>query len=157
MIEQQARVVAVAGGGILLETRRKSSCERCAARSGCGHGLLDAAGGGRSVYFELALDAAPPGVAVGDELVLGLPEDAVLAASLRVYLLPLLGMLCGTLLGGAVLWINDAGAAIGAMVGLALGVMAGRLQNVHTVEPVVLRMISAAGRASAEPYPISVV
>ena len=156
MIEQQARVVAV-DTVIRLETRRKSSCEGCAARRGCGHGLLDAAGSSRSVYFELPRDAAPADVAVGDELVLGLPEDAVLRASMRVYLLPLLGMLGGTLLGGLVLSSGDLGAVIGALAGLASGIMTGRLQDARASEPIVLRTCASASDGSAEPYPISVV
>jgi len=90
MMQEQAIVVEVNGKKISVETDRQSSCGHCSAKSGCGSALL-------SKYFnrnnqplvvETNLD-----LDVGDKVLLGLNEDALLRGSFIIYAIPLLLML----------------------------------------------------------------
>jgi sigma-E factor negative regulatory protein RseC len=124
LLEEPARVLSLAPGRALVEARRRSACGRCAARSGCGHGLLDSLASRYAIAFELSVpeglrDALRP----GDTVVVGVPERAVLGAALRVYAPPLAGLLAGTLAGGAFLG-SDGAAAVGAALGLLAGSVA---------------------------------
>ncbi|MEE4300936.1 MAG: SoxR reducing system RseC family protein [Pseudomonadales bacterium] len=125
MIEETARVVAVEDGGVWIEARRRSACGRCAARSGCGHGLLDDFVRDRPVHLRIDAGHAPADVEVGDFVRVGIEERALLRAALRVYALPLGGFLAGAtaaaLAGG-----GDALAAGAAFAGLAIGLLAAR-------------------------------
>lgn len=164
MIEETARIVALDADAVWIEARRESACGRCAARSGCGHGLLDRLRSGRSVHLRLHLprEAGTAPLAVGDLVQLGISERAVLSGSLRLYALPLAGLLLGSLAGDA-LGAGDAIAALGGVTGLAAGLAAVfALDRVHPVEmPRILRRVAgpvAAGISGEdEPRPISVV
>jgi sigma-E factor negative regulatory protein RseC len=93
MIEESASVVEVRGGRALVQTVRSSGCEHCAARGACA-GL----GGGREarVWVE-----DPLGVHPGERVVVAVPEGAVVRASIWVYLVPVVALLLGALLGNA--------------------------------------------------------
>lgn len=90
MIEETARVVAVENDQLLLEAQTKSSCGDCSVRQGCGTSVLSNWVGRRFTRFRAAntVDAR-----VGDEVVVGLAEAAMLKGSVFVYLLPLLAMI----------------------------------------------------------------
>lgn len=136
---------SLSGGRALVEARRRSACGRCAARSGCGHGLLDSLAARHSIAFELPV---PEGLAEalrpGDTVVVGVPERAVLGAALRVYAPPLAGLVAGTLAGGAVLG-SDGAAALGAVLGLLAGSVAIRAldRRVPLPAPRLLRRAAA--------------
>ncbi|MBL4834912.1 MAG: SoxR reducing system RseC family protein [Pseudomonas sp.] len=88
MIEERGRVVSVESGAAWVETIRRSTCGSCQARAGCGQALLERLGSGARRGFIRVIAAHP--VEVGDEVIIGLPEDAVLKASALMYVLPLL-------------------------------------------------------------------
>jgi sigma-E factor negative regulatory protein RseC len=96
MIETDAVVVAVEGGRARVEADRRSSCGHCDASGSCGGSLLSELFGNRPVQVEA--DNAI-GAAVGDRVVLGLPERVMMTGSLMLYLVPLLGLFAGALLG----------------------------------------------------------
>lgn len=122
MIEQEATVVAREGDHVWVEARRQSTCNGCAARSGCGTGAL---GGWLPGAVTRLRVPDPLGVRPGERVVIGVPEGAVLRGSLLVYLVPLLGLLGGALMGeqlGAFLsHTGDALALAGGAAGLLLG------------------------------------
>jgi len=155
MVEEQARIVAVDDDGIWIEARRQSACGRCAARSGCGHGLLDSYFQGPSVHLHLAADRAPSGLAAGDLVRVGIDERALLQASLRVYALPLAGFLAGAVLG-ARFGGGDVAAAIAAFGGLALGLLgANRLGERADIEaPLILGRLGATDEDTARPVTV---
>jgi len=127
MLQEWGRVVAVQDDAVWVETIRQSTCGACSARQGCGHGLLSRDAGARRglvrVLSGKQLRAAD--CAVGDEVVLELPEDVILRGSLLVYMLPLLGLLAGAAsmqgLAPAPGAQADLLTALGALLGLGTG------------------------------------
>ena len=95
MIEERARVIAIENDQLLLEAQTQAACGACAARQGCGTSLLSRWVGRKFTRFQ-----APNTVnaSVGDEVVVGLAEEAMLKGSVLVYLLPLLAMIVFALL-----------------------------------------------------------
>lgn len=123
MIEEQATVVAVEPGRAQVETRRSGSCESCKARGGCS-GL----GGGREARVWVT---DPLGVAMGERVVIAVPGELVVRASLLLYLVPVLALLAGAVLGNRLapdFGLNpDLGAAILGVVAMSLAFGAARL------------------------------
>ncbi len=97
MIEALGKVVGLDGGSVWVETERQSSCGSCSAK-GCGTGALARVIGARSQRVKVANGL---GAREGDTVVIGIPEDALVRGSLAVYIVPLLAMLAGALLGEA--------------------------------------------------------
>jgi len=94
-----------------------SACPRCAAGKGCGAGLFT--GNGRTHTVEAVAD---PHMALnaGDSVELRLAPDNVLAASLIVYGMPLLGAIVAA--GAAYLMqFGDSAAALAAISGVVVG------------------------------------
>lgn len=99
-------------------------CARCASGKGCGAGLIG--GDEESRRIDALL---PPGMAVGpgDEVRIELAPDNILRAAAIVYGFPLSGAVTGAALAWA-LGAGDAGAAITALAGVAVGMLAGRMR-----------------------------
>jgi sigma-E factor negative regulatory protein RseC len=122
MIEADARVLSISGGRVQVEAEagRSSSCGHCNAAGSCGVSLFARLSGKRRVQVDAFSDLD---VRVGDRVVVGLPERVMTIGSIRLYLLPLLGLFGGALLGQALdkaIFI-DAGepcAIIGGLLGL---------------------------------------
>lgn len=89
MIEETGEVLAVQSDGVLVQTVRQSACSSCTAAKGCGQKLLASVGQGQR-FEVLAENPMKLSVEVGDQVVLGLAETALLKASMLAYLLPLL-------------------------------------------------------------------
>lgn len=123
MIEENAVVIAAEAGIIEVEIHRRTSCNACSARSGCGVSLLDRVLGRRPQRLVLAnqLDAG-----VGDEVVIGIPEGALLKAAVAAYMLPLLGLLSGGIMGDLLIDETSIGEALPLLTGLT-GLGAGLL------------------------------
>lgn len=129
MIEETARVVAVDTVAVWIEARRESACGRCALQSGCGHGLLDRMRRAPVIQLRLPRLVAGPTLEVGDRVVLGISEHAVLSGSMRMYALPLGGLLSGTLMadgasGTLPIANGDLLAVVGGLAGLLVGLAA---------------------------------
>ncbi len=99
MIEEYALVVEVQGGIAWVETQRKGSCGTCSASAGCGTATLSKVVGRRRARVQ-ALNKI--GARVGEEVVIGIPESALLKGSFAVYAVPLLTMLVAAWIGAAV-------------------------------------------------------
>jgi sigma-E factor negative regulatory protein RseC len=121
MIEEQAVVVAVEGDRAHLEIRRNAPCGLCGTTQGCGVSLW-----GR--LFKRTKGGFwttnPLQATVGDAVIIGIEEGALLAGSLTAYLVPLLLICAGALVGS---WSSvsrsgsDAAAVLGAIAGLIAG------------------------------------
>jgi sigma-E factor negative regulatory protein RseC len=96
MIEEQGIVVAIEAGIAEVEIIRRSTCGACSARSGCGVSLLDRVLGRRPQRL-LLVDKLK--VSPGDEVIVGIPEGALLKAAVVAYMIPLLGLLVGAIIG----------------------------------------------------------
>ncbi len=94
MLVETGRVVAVEPQALWVETIRQSTCGSCAANKGCGHGLLNRIGDGRTGYVRVLpgeLDTSS--CHVDDQVRISIPEQVILRGSVVVYLLPLVCML----------------------------------------------------------------
>jgi sigma-E factor negative regulatory protein RseC len=119
LITETGRVVEVQGEWAWVACRRQVECARCAEGRGCGGGVLGRLLGDRLHKVRAAtgsIDVAP-----GDQVLIGLAEDAVMRAAAAVYLVPLLLALAG---GGAAVALTGGGdlpAIVGAVTGLLVG------------------------------------
>ncbi len=87
MIEESATVVAVDGHFAWVENERASSCNSCAANKGCGTATLQKVMGQKRTQLK-AINQAQ--ARVGERVVIGVQEQALLKGSLYAYILPLL-------------------------------------------------------------------
>ena len=121
MIEEQALVVGIDAECALLEVVRRTPCGLCGQTRGCGVSVFGKLLGHRNNVFK-ALNSL--NARIGDRVVVGLDEKALLASSLMVYGLPLalllVGAIAGTLLAPAG---GDAWPMAGAGLGLSLGLL----------------------------------
>lgn len=121
MIEEQAVVLAVEGERAHLEIRRNTPCGLCGTTQGCGVSLwgrlFKRSGNGFWTANSL-------GAKVGEAVVIGIEEGALLAGSLIAYLVPLLSVCIGALIGSRVAGAqstSDIYAVVGAVFGLVAG------------------------------------
>ncbi len=98
MIEETAYVVAVDSQGVWVETQRQSACGQCAARKGCGTAVLGKALGKKRNRVLVANPNQAP-VQVGDQVLIGIDESALVRGSMAVYLVPLLSFFLFGVLG----------------------------------------------------------
>ena len=118
MIEEQAKVIAIDNDQVLLEAQSQSSCNACAARQGCGTSVLSKWVGRKFTRFK-----APNTVnaRVGEVVVVGLAEDALLKGSLLVYLLPLIGMIIFALVADSLIAAETASRDLLVVLAAVLG------------------------------------
>ena len=123
MIETSARVISSANGTVLVEASSRGGCSSCHSRSACGiSGLGKYFSAGRSA-ITVQCDA---NVGAGDELNLSMSEGDFLKAGLLAYLLPSVLTITGAGVA-TTLGFGDAGAVLGAGIGMAAGFMLARL------------------------------
>ena len=153
MLTETGRVVAVEADGVWVETIRQSTCGACAARKGCGHGLLSRYAEGRRGYIRVlpGTRLAPNDCRVDDQVMISLPEEVILRGSFTVYLVPLLAMLAGAV-GGAAVAGSDAGALIGSALGLAAGLGLVRLhawrhRDDRSMQPTMVEIVAEPAQA----------
>ncbi len=142
MIEEKGRIVAIESkpGVVWVETIRQSACESCAARNGCGQSVLAKLGQQHKNHVRALCDRK---VAVGDEVVIGIPEDIVLKGSLVAYLMPLVITLVAAVTADT-LGAPEPFIGLASLVGLVLGFVAvrfhfHRIKNDPRYQPVVLQ------------------
>lgn len=127
MVEGIAHVVAVEGSVAWLEPEQTTSCGSCASSSACGaKGIGTAASRLEARRFSLDNQA---GLAVGERVVVGIRENALVKASLTAYAIPLTTAL---LAGAMAQWaegrdaITMAAMAGGLLLGLGLARLGAR-------------------------------
>ena len=116
MIEETGRVVAIEKEAVWVETIRQSACDSCASKQGCGHSVLaklDGATNHVRVLNDYDLN-------VGDDVVIGVPEDIVVIGSMIAYLMPLVCLLVFSVIGKLVLGSEGYGILTG-IFGLIVG------------------------------------
>lgn len=138
MIEEEARVVAVEVGRVWVERQRAPACGQCAET--CVTALAARSVATRTVRIPVSTTLE---LAEGDLVMLGIREDALLKGAMAVYLLPLLFLFGGALLGYAVVdleWGKALGGASGLGFAFTLLKIASR-RNQSGFEPVILHKI----------------
>lgn len=145
MIEERARVSRVEGDGVYVETLRKSACSSCKMSAGCGNSLLDNLFSGKR---HLVRVLPHKGVKQGDEVIIGLPEEALLKGSFLVYTVPILLMIIVAVLVAVLLptaadgWVVLAGLS-GLFAGFAwLRYYTGCIRYDERYQPVIVRKVS---------------
>jgi sigma-E factor negative regulatory protein RseC len=146
MVEEHGVVVEVSDHYAWVKTQRQSSCGQCGASKGCGTASLAQVLGQK--YNEIRV-VNHLNVKVGDQVVIGLEEQALVRSSLLLYLLPLLTMFIAAvaleLLGQAWQWPSSELYTMGAgLVGLLFGlagvlVWSRRLADNSHYQPVLLK------------------
>ncbi|MGD8378751.1 MAG: SoxR reducing system RseC family protein [Gammaproteobacteria bacterium] len=125
-----------------LECDSQAGCARCAEGRGCGGGLFSRLLGDRLRRMRVlnTLDAG-----VGEYVIVGLEESAVVTGSLVAYGLPLVGLLVGAIGADALLaGSNDLAELVGGAAGFGLAWLGGRrlagsLALAARFQPVMLR------------------
>lgn len=145
MIEERARVIAVENDKLLLEAQTQSACGGCGARQGCGTSVLSKWVGRRFTRFQAKNTV---NARVGDEVVVGLAEEAMLKGSILVYLMPLLAMIVSAVLADSLIPFGAAArdvlVLIAAVAGFVLMLVVSRRflssrRNRSQLQPVVIR------------------
>ncbi|GLX79413.1 sigma-E factor regulatory protein RseC [Thalassotalea insulae] len=96
MIEEQAKVIAVEQGYVVVESLIKSSCSGCQQVDNCGSGQIAKAFPQKKVSYKVVTEQA---MSPGDTVIIGLSEKLLLSAAWQVYLWPLIGLIAMGLLG----------------------------------------------------------
>lgn len=123
LVEGFARVVLVEGATAWLEPEQTTSCGGCASSALCGaKGIGTVASRLEQRRFSLPNDAA---LAVGERVVVGVDQRALIKASMTAYALPLFAMLGA---GALAQWAagSDAITMIAMLAALGLGLLAAR-------------------------------
>jgi len=144
MIEETAHVVAVDPQGVWVETQRQSACGQCAARKGCGTAVLGKVLGKKRSRVLVANPGQAP-VRVGDQVLIGIDESALVRGSMAVYLVPLLsfflfGVLGQTLAHQLMMDSGEGLSIISSLLGLLLGFLWARryARGDQRYQPVIL-------------------
>ena len=150
MITETGRILEVDGDWAWVACQRQVECPRCAEGRGCGGGVLGKLLGDRLHKVRVATGSLP--VEPGDQVRIGLGEDAVLRAAAAVYLVPLIAALAG----GATVATLTGGGDLAAIVGAGAGLLAGlgwarrygrRLAADTALQPVILGLAEGEGCA----------
>jgi sigma-E factor negative regulatory protein RseC len=149
-IETIATVARLEKDHAIVLAERASACGGCASASGCATGTLAARPGDRMNAVRARNDC---GAKPGDRVVITMPEGVLLRGSLRLYAVPLAGLLAGAF-ASALAGLGDGVVALSSFAGLALGlVYAGRYArqraNDPDFEPVIVRRVTEAGTSNA--------
>ena len=131
-----------------LEIERKTACGLCGQTRGCGNSIWGRLFGHQITAFKAQnrINAK-----VGDSVIVGINEKALLKSALLLYILPLVTLFFGAILASQ-LWQTDGSTMLGAAIGLVLGLL---WVKGHTMsncyfslqQPVILRLASSQENA----------
>jgi len=154
MIEMQARVITIEPGAALVEPMSGASCSSCASSSGgsstggCG---ADKIGQLFTIKTKQYRVIDPIGSSVGDEVIIGIADGAVLRGSAAVYALPLLLIFIGATLAAYIApsQNQDLASIMGAAAGFLLGALwlfrfSRKAGNNPQYQPIILRSVRSA-------------
>lgn len=117
MIEEFAVVTQRINENVTLEIERRTACGLCGQKRGCGNATWGKLLGHKASQFiaKNSIDAN-----VGDSVVVGIEESAVLSSVFYLYIVPLLTMFIGAVLADTLL-DNEFYVMLAALLGLVLG------------------------------------
>ena len=147
MIEESAQVISTEGDFVWVETQRKSTCGGCTANQACGTSVLEKVLGRRRTRVRALSREA---VRVGERVVIGIEESALIRGSLAVYAAPLAALLAGAVVGDLLSrhWSisGEALTLVGGIGGLLGGLLwlkgfTRRIRSDRRYQPVVLRRL----------------
>jgi len=144
MIKEHAKVIAVNGDQVSIEVGRNSACGHCSARNGCGTSILDRFFKRTRNHMVLKSELD---IAIGDELIVGLQEDALIKGSFIVYTVPLLLMLIVSVVAKQISG-SEPVSIMGAVTGFILGLLYVRyfsrsVQDDERFHPIIISHVSS--------------
>ena len=118
MLEESATVLRVIDDRIEVETISRSSCSQCSS-SGCSTSVLAKLFGVKRnrLFLNNSMNIQP-----GHRIVIGIPDEVLVKASMWAYLVPILCLIVATAVAVA-LGFNDAQQAISGLIGLNSGLI----------------------------------
>jgi sigma-E factor negative regulatory protein RseC len=123
MIEERAVILSLDNrfndSTATLEIERKTACGLCGQTRGCGNSIWGKLFAHQSTAFKAQNHI---NAKVGDSVIVGINEKALLKSALLLYILPLVTMLIGAILATQFKH-TDVNAMIGAAAGLVLGLL----------------------------------
>ena len=120
MLQKRAVIVEIHKKYALVQAIQANGCEQCAGK-GCGSSKLAQLFCSKPRLFQID---NPINASVGDQVVISIADGAVLRGIGLVYMLPLLLLLVGAVIGNTLVLQaeqRDGFAAMGALLGLAIG------------------------------------
>ena len=154
MIEQRAVILSLQSEPsqtqtiATLEIERIIACGLCGQTRGCGNSIWGKLFGHQTAAFKAQnrINAK-----VGDSVIVGINQKALLKSALLLYILPLVTLFVGAILASQ-LWQTDGSTMLGAAIGLVLGLlwvkghtMSNRYFSLQ--QPVILRLASSQENA----------
>ena len=145
MIEERAVILSLdnVSSNATLEIERKNACGLCGQTRGCGNSIWGKLFAHQSSAFKAQnrINAK-----VGDSVIVGINEQALLKSAMLLYIVPLVTLFIGAILMQQ-LFKTNAYAMLGALLGLVLGLL---WVKGHTMssryfklqQPVILRLAS---------------
>jgi sigma-E factor negative regulatory protein RseC len=158
MIEEEAQVIDVNDQHITLQAQPSSACSSCQAKNACGQGLLSRFFNqkpGQIIIENVSLDSEFADLKVGDRVLIGIEENAVLNAAFYVYMLPLLSFVGFAVLAQALNIESEIQQIFLTILGLFLGISAARFllrdkqssrQHLKRVMPTLLKKYPASNK-----------
>jgi sigma-E factor negative regulatory protein RseC len=120
MLQETGRIVAIENDALWVETIQRSVCGNCDSQKGCGQRLLSQFGAQPSYLKVLLSGRSNIKYNINDRVTIGIPETAVVKASLLIYLLPLVIFVLFS--GAAQLYFqNDPLSIVAGAIGLVAG------------------------------------
>jgi sigma-E factor negative regulatory protein RseC len=116
MIEEQVVIISISNDGAWVEGIQQSACGSCSAKAGCGQHAMRQLG--RKVTLWLPLQDINE-FTVGQQVVVGLPEGAILRSTLVLYGLPLIALVLGAIVGHFA--AGEIGSIISSVLAMVLG------------------------------------
>lgn len=140
MMETRAIVISVEGNEALVESTQGGGCGHCDSENGCGSGKMSQLFCSEPRRFRVRNDG---NAQVGTLVQITLPEGVLLRSALLMYMLPLILLLCGAMLGAQWQAGGDAHAAVGGLTGLISGFVLVRVWSLRRpltsiAQPVIL-------------------
>ena len=117
MIEEHAVVTSSNHNKATLEIERRTACGLCGQKRGCGNATWGKLLGHKSHAFEAD---NPINANVGDSVIVGIDEHAMLKSVFLLYVVPLLGLLIGAVLAD-IFFKNEFFVILSAASGLTIG------------------------------------
>ena len=154
MIEEQVIVTSLDAGGVWVEGVQQSACGSCSAKAGCGKHTMSQLG--RKVSLWLPDDPlSDRDFSIGQQIVVGLPEGAILRSTLVLYGIPLVFLLVGAVVGHAL--AGELASILFSVISMLLGFKLARNRAEHNKrhwQPIFIR---TCGLTTATFEPVKVI
>jgi sigma-E factor negative regulatory protein RseC len=129
MIEEQVVITSISPEGAWVEGIQQSTCGSCSAKAGCGQHAMSQLG--RKVTLWLPSADLPDRMMLseGQQVVVGLPEGAIMYSTIVLYGLPLISLVLGAIIGHAA-W-GEVGSILISIFFMLMGFKLARYWSLH--------------------------